>query len=259
MSEKQKRPRFALLDGMRGLCILSMALYHAMYDLVNLLGLPVPWYNGPVGYVWQQSICWAFILLSGFCWGFSRKPVRHGLLLSGCGCLITVVTWLVIPEEQIFYGVLNLLGLSGLLLNLFHVAWEKTHLHMPAGAGLFLSLALFFITRDVPRGFLGFEGFHLLELPAWLYEQDRLALFGFPSAGFFSSDYFPLIPWTFLYLAGHFLQKLLFSYQPVKEFLQKKPAALIPFCWAGRHSLWIYLLHQPALLGIFLLAQYLGA
>ncbi len=252
-----RRPRYVLLDALRGLCILSMIVYHAMYDLVNIKGVPVPWFRDWPGYFWQQSICWTFILLSGLCWHFSRHPAYRGLLLTACGALVTLVTWLVMPAERILYGVLTLLGLSALLLNLLHVIAEKLSWHIPPWIGLGLCAALFFLLRDVPRGFLGFEGLRLWELPAGLYRYDALALLGFPSPGFSSSDYFPLIPWFFLYLAGHFLWKLLSRSQRVLGFLEGPGSpwdtCLGPFAFLGRHSLLIYLLHQPVIMGALLL------
>ena len=53
------------LDAVRGCALASMILYHAAWDLVYIFGVSWPWYRGMGAYVWQQSICWTFILLSG--------------------------------------------------------------------------------------------------------------------------------------------------------------------------------------------------
>ena len=140
-----KRPHYDLLDTVRGLCILSMVAYHGMYDLVDIIGLGAPWYTGLPGYIWQQSICWTFILLSGMCWQLSRHHVKRGLLLVGCGAAITLVTGWVMPSQRILYGVLNLLGLSALLL----IPLEKVFRKIPAWAGLAGALLLFALTRNV--------------------------------------------------------------------------------------------------------------
>ena len=63
----QTSTRYALLDELRGLDLISMMLYHGTWDAVYLFGVAVPWYAGTPGRLWQQSICWVFILLSGFC------------------------------------------------------------------------------------------------------------------------------------------------------------------------------------------------
>ena len=196
MSGEGKRPHYGLLDTVRGVCILSMVAYHGMYDLVDIFGLPSAWYTGLPGYIWQQSICWTFI-----------------------------------PSQRILYGVLNLLGLSALLL----IPLDKVFRKIPAWAGLGGALLLFALTKNVSRGSLGFEGLVLCRLPRWLYATDLLAVVGFPSPSFWSTDYFPLLPWFFLFCAGYFLWSL----------LDKSPRA------KGRHSLAIYLIHQPALMAVF--------
>ena len=65
--------RYHALDSLRGLLILNMIAYHALYDVVYILNIPIFWYTGQAGYIWQQSICWGFILLSGFCFRLSRR------------------------------------------------------------------------------------------------------------------------------------------------------------------------------------------
>lgn len=245
MSPKGNRPHYGLLDTVRGVCILSMVAYHGMYDLVDIFGLPSAWYTGLPGYIWQQSICWTFILLSGMCWQLSRHHVKRGLLLVGCGAAISLITWLAMPSQRILYGVLNLLGLSALLL----IPLDKLFRKVPAWAGLGGALLLFALTKNVSRGSLGFEGLVLCQLPSWLYVTDLLAVAGFPSPGFWSTDYFPLLPWFFLFCAGYFLWGLLSQSERAKERLA---SGVRPLSFLGRHSLVIYLAHQPVLMGVFL-------
>ena len=54
------------IDTVRGAALVSMIAYHACWDLVYLCGADWPWYGSFWAYVWQQSICWTFILLSGY-------------------------------------------------------------------------------------------------------------------------------------------------------------------------------------------------
>ena len=244
MSGEGKRPHYGLLDTVRGVCILSMVAYHGMYDLVDIFGLPSAWYTGLPGYIWQQSICWTFILLSGLCWQLSRRHVKRGLLLVGCGAAITLITWLVMPSQRILYGVLNLLGLSALLL----IPLDKVFRKIPAWAELGGALLLFALTKNVSRGSLGFEGLVLCRLPRWLYATDLLAVVGFPSPSFWSTDYFPLLPWFFLFCAGYFLWSLLDKSPRAKALLRP---GLRPLSFLGRHSLALYLIHQPALMAVF--------
>ena len=71
--------RYQVLDAIRGCALVSMILYHAAWDLVNMFGVDWPWYRGFAAHVWQQSICWTFILLSGYCWALGRRQLRRGL------------------------------------------------------------------------------------------------------------------------------------------------------------------------------------
>ena len=91
------KERYVLLYSIRGITLLSMILYHGMFDLVEIYGLHVPWFGDRPGYVWQQSICWIFILLSGFCWNLGKRHLKRGLVISAWGLLITGVTYAFMP------------------------------------------------------------------------------------------------------------------------------------------------------------------
>ena len=60
------KTRLHLLDALRGFLMLNMIAYHGMWNLVYLFGVKASWYSGTPKYLWQQFICWTFILLSGF-------------------------------------------------------------------------------------------------------------------------------------------------------------------------------------------------
>ena len=134
--------RYALLDELRGLDLLSMIGYHACWDLIFLFGMSAAWYTGWQGHLWQQSICWVFILLSGFCLPLGHRPLRRGLIVSGAGVLVTVVTLLFMPEDRVVFGVLTLLGAAMLITGLLQPLLQK----IPAWAGLVVSLLLFAAT-----------------------------------------------------------------------------------------------------------------
>lgn len=244
MTTSQPSSRFPMFDVLRGICLSSMVLYHAMYDIVHILGFPVSWYDSWQGDLWQKSIAFTFILLSGFCWSFSRKPLLHGGFLLAISFGLTAATLLFMPSEKILWGVLFLLGASGLLLIPLQPVLKK----IPPAAGVLCSLFLFFILFGVPWGYLGFENQPLWFLPSELYHSPWFAWLGLPNPTFYSADYFPLIPYFFLYLAGYFLNPLFFSF-PKSEKLAS--FSLPFFSFLGRKSLWIYLIHQPILLGIF--------
>ncbi len=241
--QKVKVSRFTGLDTIRGITLLSMILYHTCWDLVFLFGKKVPGYTGPEGYVWQQSICWTFILLSGFCWSLGHHHLKRGLLVFGSGLLITVVTLLVMPESRVVFGVLTLIGSCMLLL----IPMEKFLLKIRAEAGLAGSFLLFLLFRNVNTGYLGFEKWNLLRLPDGFYRNLLTTYLGFPQRGFFSTDYFSLLPWFFLFVTGFYLYQVVQK----KDMMGKLFSWRVPvFDVIGRHSLLIYLLHQPIVFGI---------
>lgn len=102
--------RYPLLDTIRGATLAVMVVYHALWDAVNLGGGELAWYDGWQGFVWQQSICWSFILLSGFCLHLSRRPLRHAAKVFAAGLLVMAVTALATPADAVRWGILTFLG-----------------------------------------------------------------------------------------------------------------------------------------------------
>ena len=237
-----KTGRMWLPDALRGLALLNMLAYHALYDWVDVFGHTGGWYNvsAPGCHLWQQYICWSFILLSGFSLPLARRPVRNGLLVAACAALLTAATVLFLPSESIWFGVLHLNAAAVLLTCLVRPLLQR----IPAKAGLAASAALFALTNQLPQGFIGFEGLRLCALPAGLYRANLFWL-GLPDLTRFSSaDYFPLLPWVFLFWCGVFLARL---WHPGRG---EPPAALQPLCAIGRSTLPVYMLHQPVLYGL---------
>ena len=239
--------RLHFLDALRGFTLINMIAFHGLWNLVYLFGIKADWYTGTPGYIWQQAICWTFLLLSGFCWNLGRHPLKRGLTVFGGGALVTAVTCAVMPESRILFGVLTCLGSCMLLL----IPAEKLLRRVPAAVGLSASFGLFLLLRNVSSGALGFEGLILCPLPASLYRNLLTAYFGFPPRGFFSTDYFPLLPWFFLFVTGYFLYRVLEERELTQKLFSKGRVPVLN--WLGRHSLLVYLLHQPLLYGLSLL------
>ena len=84
--------------------------------------------------------------------------------------------------------------------------WLKRLTPVP---GMLLSFGLFILTRNVNGGQLGFERFVLCEVESWLYNNLVTAYVGFPAKDFYSTDYFSIIPWLFLFMTGYFLFRVL--------------------------------------------------
>lgn len=243
--EPQTAARYRLLDELRGLDLISMMLYHGMWDVVFLFGVTQKWYTGLPGFVWQQSICWVFILLSGFCLPLGHHPFRRGAVVFGAGALVTAVTLLFLPEDVVWFGVLTLLGSSMLLT----AALDPLFRRVPPSAGVAVSALLFWVTYPTMNGFWNLPGLRLA-LPQALYASWPTAYLGFMPKSFFSTDYFPLLPWLFLFWAGYFLHHLVGR----ERLAPLRRSVCPPLGWMGRHSLALYLLHQPVILGVLTVA-----
>lgn len=171
--------RYALIDGIRGLAIVNMILYHAIWDLVYLYGCDWQWYLGPVGTLWQQAICWTFILVSGFCLPLSSHPVQRGVEVSLAGLAVTMVTLAVMPAARIVFGVLTCIGAAMILCGLAQPLFARLAQHAAvAGSVCFL---LFLVTKHVPDGYIGIAGWTLVELPSAWYADLVTTFFGLPA------------------------------------------------------------------------------
>lgn len=246
-SEKlnKKAPRYAFIDALRGICVVSMIAYHTMWDCVNIFGVDAPWFKTDYAIIWQQSICWCFIFLSGFCWNFGRKHLKRGLMAFIGGAVITAVTLLLMPEDKIIFGVLTLIGSSILLMIPLDMVFKK----LPPAVFCVLNFLVFLLTKNVKEGYIGIGEKVLYYLPRSLYKNYFTAFFGFKFIGFSSSDYFPLIPWVFLFISGYFFYKLLDKKKTISKWKKSQPKKEL-FTFIGRNSFWIYMAHQPVVYGI---------
>lgn len=233
----KSKQRFELFDGFRGLTMVSMIAYHFCYDFFVVEGIDPKWPYLPASHLWQQSICSSFILLSGFCWQWGKKHnLQRGLLVNAFGLLITVVTWLIMPEQIIIFGVLNFIGCAILLT----IPAEKILQACPSMCGAMVSCVLFLFTHNVQWGTIGFGNW---KISVWqgLY-CPLLTIFGFPAQNFWSSDYFPIMPWIFLFWTGYFLNCEFRKPYRSGKWAETRIPVLSCF---GKWSLPVYMLHQP--------------
>lgn len=244
-----KTTRYTLLDILRGLTIISMVFFHATWDLVFLYDVKLSWFNNHFAHLWQQSICWSFILLSGFCFPIGKKKLRRGLEVFGASLLVTVVTLIFMPENRVLFGILSTLGFFMILSALLDNTLKKINPYI----GFILMFTLFVLTKNVNDGFLGFEKWNFYQLPSKLYSNLFTAFLGFPTDEFFSGDYFSVFPWIFLFWCGYFLHGIFTKLDWLKHL---SPFRITPLEWLGRHSLVIYMLHQPIIYGALYLFFY---
>ena len=218
------------LDALRGLALLGMMGIHFVYDLVDLFGV---WnWQQPAWYLFFKNNYGAvFFLISGISVTLGRCPVKRGAQVFLCGFLCTGVTlgmYLLGFAGKgiiIYMGVLQCLGLCMMLWPLFRRCpdWALGAL------GLAMTIAGWYLRTQA--------------FPFWL-----LTPLGFAPYGFTSSDYFPLLPNFGYFLLGAVVGKRVYAGR--KSLFPRETPPLGLFRWLGRHSLMIYLLHQPVLAAI---------
>ncbi|WP_350342898.1 heparan-alpha-glucosaminide N-acetyltransferase [Proteinivorax tanatarense] len=208
------------LDFLRVLAIGLMITFHIVYDLnaftevnINLDGL---WY-------WVGKVsALTFIVVSGISSGLGKNSIKRGISVFGYGMIITVVTYVLMPDNFVVFGILHLLGIGMILSPVFH--------KINKWALLILSLVLISLNLLVEN--------ILIDTPYFL-------AVGIRSYGFKSIDYYPLIPYlgvfmfgVFIYQIFYFKRKSAFKYSLNNKYIT----------WISQNSLKIYLLHQPIIL-----------
>ncbi len=225
------KKRIELLDAARGLALFAMIFYHLVYDM-GMFGL-VSWsfvFSLPMDIL--ERICAStFILASGFSSRLSRDNLRRGALVTACGLTVELAASVV--GVTIRFGVLLLLGCSMMLYGLCGDFFRK----LPRPVLPMVS---------IPAFCLGYYVYRYVYIGAgWLYPL------GLRNTAFVSEDYFPLFPWFFLFLLGSWLggELLRNGHRPWMDWHCPRLLTL-----PGRHTLLVYMLHQPILYGLVWMA-----
>lgn len=240
------------MDEIRGFAVFCMIFFHGFYTMSAL-------FQSELGLFWfrfflpaEPFFAGAFIFISGVSSNLSRSNLRRGgkLLIVAVG--VSLVTALVVPGETILFGILHFLAVCMILFGLYQLINTKRNCEKLDFSlwPLLLFGVLFALTYRVPEGFLGI-GAWTLALPNALY-QTWLAPLGFPGSGFVSADYFPILPWIFVFLAGTAVGRLAAA-DRLPAFCYKSSVPALS--WLGRHALILYIVHQPIIYGLGCLVQ----
>ena len=238
MSEQKKR--IMIIDALRGVAVVLMVIHHLLYNLVYFLGAPEWLFTNPVFDVLHYIFAGLFILLSGISSRFSHSNIKRGLIVIAIAAVITVVTYFM--EMPIWFGVLHLLGFSMLFFGLTKKLWNM----IPRKVA-----PVFFIALIVASAL---DTTYVDLIVQNSIGRIGLSVLGWPQQGFISYDYFPLLPWIFVFLLGTWVGSYIVERKLPAWFYE---AEIRCFPAIGRKALIIYILHQPVLYGLVELIRYL--
>jgi uncharacterized membrane protein len=222
------------LDALRGLAIVAMIGYHFCFDL-RYFGVVRSDFEHDIGWLTARAlILSSFLLIAGISAVLASRrslPVRHWLrhtgVIAGAALLVTAGSALLFPRSFIWFGVLHAIAVSLLV--------AKPFVRRPLLAAL-VSVAI--IVAGIAYANPAFDNRWL----GWL---------GFMTAKPVTEDYVPLFPWMGVLFIGIALGHALVA----NRFAVLAPLRALPrwLSFLGRHSLVVYLVHQPILLGVLAL------
>lgn len=248
MQTTKKITRLWEVDALRGVAIVLMVFYHFVWDL-NYFGLyTANMLTGP-WQVFARSIATMFIFLVGVSLTLShnravrqsesadlfKKFLLRGAKIFGLGLVITVATYFFIGRGFVIFGILHLIGVSIILAYPF-LRWDRW-------ASLATGLIVIALGVYVDRFVVTFPWL------IWL---------GIKQIGVYMVDFYPLLPWFGIALLGVFAGHMLYP-EGQRCFSLPDWSDVLPvrgLRFLGRHSLLIYLVHQPILIGVFWVLGY---
>ncbi|MEW6428479.1 MAG: heparan-alpha-glucosaminide N-acetyltransferase [Thermodesulfobacteriota bacterium] len=228
--------RFPEVDLLRGTAVLAMVISNFLFDLSFFVGISsIP---AAAAAMLARLTAGAFLTIAGVSLVLRRRRLRgrphpflpylrRGGWLILLGMLVSVATWVAAGQQFVVFGVLHCIGVATLLAYpLLAIPW------LAGLAGLFFVCGRPLLALLPPFG-------------PWLIPL------GIAPTGFASVDYVPLVPWAGWVFLGVWLGSVLYPESRTRSWLPGRPVAwpLRLIAVAGRHSLLVYFVHQPLLLG----------
>jgi uncharacterized membrane protein len=193
-----------------------------------------------------------FVGVSGICCSFSRNNLKRGAKLLAVALAFTVVTvgityltyklsatYSFIPPVYcvILFNVLHMLSVSTLFYALMEFIMNKLKLSDKAQAVIIGLLGSYITTLLLRLHYLDGTSSNWLLIPLGIEVEGAPAVV----------DFMHLIPWMGVFLIGAAIGKICYK---EKKSLFPKPSDTIckikaPLEFLGRHSLIVYLVHQP--------------
>jgi len=214
------------LDLYRALGIVLMVLFHLTYDLdyfglisVDMTGVPFLIHLRTfIVAIFMSAVGMSLYIV--YAKKFDRqKYLRRQVMLGAAAVMVSVVTYLLFPDTWVYFGVLHMILIASVL--------GPPFTQIPNISGfLGIVFIVLYATDLVTMHPLFVQLQPLLHLPA--YHTEDLA---------------PFIPWFGVVLLGIFIR----HHGWLERLLLPRSERSIKLSWLGRHSLAIYLLHQPIL------------
>ncbi len=234
-SSDKKASHYGYIDYLRGVALLLMFVYHFSFDLNYYQFIETDFYNNPFWIYFRIIIVSLFLWLVGVSlWlanhngiKLSRVAKRLGWLIAAAA-LVSYSSYLTFPGSYIYFGILHFIIVASIIGLLFVRLYYSN---------LLLGIALIIIGTTV-------------SFPA--FNHDMLQWFGLMTHKPVTEDYVPFLPWFGVVLLGLFSGPFIFKYRHlafITRWREKNRFQSTVSCM-GRHSLIIYLLHQPLFMGI---------
>ena len=243
---KNTSKRLHLLDEIRGFSIICMVFFHGFYLAASIFSSDTASTLYNFFYPAEPYFAGLFILISGIASMLSRSNLKRGLILAGVSLALNIITFLLpkigIPTPPIYFGILNLLAVCMLLIAALMPLIKK----ISPLIGMAVCICLYIVFMNLQKGYIGIPPLSV-NLPNAVMNNPYIFPLGIYTSGFASGDYFPVIPWVFVFLFGAHLgvyaQKGKFPKFASNEHIR-------PLGFVGRHTLIVYIAHQPIIYGI---------
>jgi uncharacterized membrane protein len=240
--------RWQTLDMARGLAVLAMVVFHVIWDLSHFGYAPanLPW-STPVR-IFGHSIAFAFLFIAGVALVLANRDSmrwpafwRRFALIVAAAALVTAGTYALFPTSYVFFGILHCIAVASLIAVPFLLPpWPVAF----AGGAFFLLGGEFFVSAA--------------------FNADWLQWIGLSTSEPMTQDWRPLFPWAGALLLGVAAGKLALPNYGKRAGVSRDRANPLPthakrewLPFLGRHSLLIYLAHQPALFALLFGLAYL--
>jgi uncharacterized membrane protein len=225
-------PRYSVIDALKGLGLCLMIFYHFLFDLTWFRVIRIDFNNDPFWLGYRVVVVALFLALVGVNLVLARRAHpgprafwRRIALIAACAVLVSVASYVTFPQTFITFGILHCIAASSVLAR---PLVDFPRIALLAGIGIIaVGSTVHLPLLDAP--WLNWVGMMTYKPP--------------------TEDYVPLLPWLGVVLlgltAGHWL--LARERNALMSLGRATPRWL---AWLGRHSLLVYLVHQPVLVGI---------